>query len=274
MISADAIQTSGGFVTSYVNSSSTDNINGPNERNWHDWTANQVIAWIAQGRPTVACECKSSVLACVVPHFINGAMLRGLSIRDLRSFGLNYADAYRLYEDIQQLMSRNDGGFALKEKLRYKRYEYGSNFIDDENQVHDVLAGSSVTNDQHPEKGKDEFFGISGVDMNDEKQLNDMHGRAAELMKSRFGITLPSTIPEDAQADIALESSAAQEGNVVSAIEVEKSHTRTPITASSIGVTDQSRVPESSHMEYPMPSEALLASMPPEIRQIAQRHPR
>jgi len=109
--------------------------------------------------------------------------------------------------------------------------------------------------------------------MNDEKQLNNMHGRASELMKSRFGITLPSTIPEDTQADIALESSAAQEGNVVSAIEVEKSHTRTPLTASSVGVTDQSRVPESSHMEYPMPSEALLASMPPEIRQIAQRHP-
>mmetsp|Transcript_26791 Transcript_26791/g.41563 ORF Transcript_26791/g.41563 Transcript_26791/m.41563 type:complete len:527 (+) Transcript_26791:64-1644(+) len=272
MISADTMQASGGFVTSYVNSSSTGNINnGPNERNWHDWTANQVIAWIAQGRPSVACECKSRVLACVVPHSINGAMMRGLSIRDLRSFGLSYADAYQLYEDIQQLVSRNDGGFALKEKLRYKRYEYGSNFIDDENQVHDVLAGSPVANNQHSEKRNGEFFGISGVDMNDEKQLNDMHGRAAELMKSRFGMTLPSMIPEDAQADTALESSAAQEENVVSANEVEESHT--PLTASSVGFTDQSRVPESSHMEYPMPSEALLASMPPEIRQIAQRHP-
>lgn len=255
VISADAIHTSGGVVTSYGNSTI-----GTNERNWHEWSTNQLTAWIVHKSKR-----KSCVLACILPHSISGAMLQSLTIQDLMSFGLNYGDAFHFYEDIQQLMLRNDGGFQLKEKLRYRRYEYGSNFVEDE-RVNDIR--SSSMKGQYSEERNGEFV-MGGIDISNNEQLSEMRERAAELMKSRFGLTLPA-ITEDTQTDTAVESSSAIEGDTAPAEEAEDINAPLHL---SLAEMDQSRVPESARLQYSMPSETLLATMPPEIRKIAQRHP-
>lgn len=220
------------------------------ERIWYSWSNRQLIKWI------ISCNILSrSSIREILTNGVYGAIIHRLSIDDLKNLNLSLGEANKLYDRIQRLVRENDGGFSRREEIRSKIYEHQTSKSTPQNNRTAMVESlySVLPSPQNPHKLQLQ-----------ENDLQDMQAKAENLMKTKYGLTLPSV-------DSAKPSVSAETNNY----SVHNDDYRLSDSA-----VVESGVFSSNHESLPPILEAsdvklyqILSNMPPEIRSIAERHP-
>ena len=221
------------------------------ERSWHSWSSAQFIQWVLS-RNIIS---RSSVRQLLI-HGIYGEILHRFSIDDMVKLNLSFGDAYKLHTQIQRLVRENDGGFTRREEIRRKLFEQNTNddFSQNLHLVNNLYSDQNLPADQQE-------MSFQG------KSMKDMHSEASKLMKAKYGLSTPFI-------------SQNEDNGVVDCknMKFTNNNNKQNASSSSMNPDRSSMNPDRNQFESNVTSndsklEHVLSKMPPEIREIAQRHP-